>query len=88
MGLKKPEDAFLACQDLANFIGSQSKRICELEEGSCRFRCRSMRQAFNAGWQSAVDLVEPCTTWEARDIEISYKQWLKEQREEEGKQER
>ena len=47
-----------------------ANRIEELESGSCRFNCRTAKDAFMAG-----------LTWSAHgfvDAEHAYKQWLKE----------
>ena len=50
------------------------RRIKELEEGSCRFNCRSKKEAFMAGWLVGHNV------YNVDDPKRAYTKWLKEQR--------
>jgi hypothetical protein len=57
-------------------------RIKELEDGSCRFNCRSMKEAFIDGWYAGTEYSHD--RWMEQESSIAasqaYKQWLKDQR--------
>ena len=57
---------------------SLEKRVDELESGSCRFNCRSMKEAFMAGYR--LGLNDGMVFGENHEDEC-YRFWLKEQRE-------
>ena len=70
------------CMNWFEEVRDAHRRIKELEEGSCRFNCRSMKEAFMAGWHLSLkddDIDFICDWQEDRLSERAYKQWLKEQ---------
>jgi len=59
-------------------IETLNARIKELESGSCRFNCRTKKEAFIAGWMCSVTH----TTTDEREESViateAYKEWLDE----------
>ena len=64
-------------QSDSEYIAYLEKRIKELEDGSCRFNCRSMKDAFMAGFYAGAD----DTANSRKIIDADYREWLREQRE-------
>ena len=55
-------------------IDELKRRIAELEDGSCRFNCRKMKESFNAGYQRGY---EDCSDGVINRLG-AYNAWLKE----------
>lgn len=54
-------------------------RIKELEDGACRYNCRTAKEAFMAGYQAALPPIgDPSTDRE--HMEAKYKQWQKDRK--------
>jgi len=63
-------------------INKLENRILELEEGSCRFNCRTKKEAFIAGFDAAVldaeDGIITCEDLQHEVAKEAYKEWLGE----------
>ena len=56
---------------------AMEKRIKELEDGSCRFNCRTVKEGFYAGWDAQV--YKWCKTGKVGGHCLeAYKEWRKE----------
>jgi len=64
-------------------IRTQLTRIDELEEGACRFNCRTKKEAFMAGFDAgALECVDSglfiCDDLKKEVTEAAYKEWVSE----------
>jgi len=62
-------------EDLVAIIAAQDKRIKELEDGSCRFHCRSVKDAFMAGYLADLQHIEQHDDDILRAAVIAYQAW-------------
>lgn len=56
------------------YVASLKQRIFELEQGSCRFNCRTEKEAFIAGFKAGYG----CEPGHPMDLR-AYKEWKSEQ---------
>jgi hypothetical protein len=60
------------------------QRIDELRNGSCRYNCRTMKEAWMDGWAAAVGWfsleIGDEQDWSPPEREQLYRDWLKESR--------
>jgi hypothetical protein len=55
-------------------ISMLRERIHDLENGACRFNCRTAKSAFEAGWKARMRMAKTKINW----WEDAYKEWRNE----------
>ena len=62
-------------RDIEAYVTALEARIKELEEGSCRFNCRTMKEAFMAGWAACFEECDIFGLSEEYLMNQAYRKW-------------